>query len=360
MKGATILVVALLATEASAGEPESLRIARKYEGTPYGEATKKGEFVCSTFLVQVLSEMVAIGEKSANRINVLLPDSKPEAIDALVEAGDRRIRGVEYALERLRIGKPIEPSEVQPGDFVQYWYRDGAHWAGHSGIVVSLAGAKLALYGAHKSAGKVTQAEMPFDPKTRRYYFVRLSGERPNAITIGRAFVGRPYGKSREKGELDAAAFLVEVLRRMPGVEPETAKRIDLSIPEAPSDSLDDLVDKADPTTLGVQALLEKLKIGRKQKAEAGRIRPGDFVQFWIDRNEHWEPHCGVVIRLTEKKIRYLGAEKDPGKVAEIEIPFNPDTARWYFARFTEPEKKAAAAERDDADGQTDGKNGGK
>lgn len=314
------------------GEPESLAIAKRYEGAPYGEAAGKGEFVCSTFIVQVLREMTPIGDNTAGRINIVLADSKPEAVDKLVDADDENIRGIQFALEHAKIGQAVKPEEVRPGDFVQYWYREGAHWAGHSAIVVELLGDKLKIYGAHKSAGKVTEIEVPFDPKSRRAYFARFTGSHPSTLAVARTFEARAYGKNPGKGELDETSFIGEVLQKFPKIDKEALRRLEIVIPSGEAEKLDALVDKKDPQIRGVPSALEKANLGDKIKRD--NVRAGDFVQYWVSRGKHWEGHVGIVVRLTEKSLRVYGPQPSLGKVTEVEVPFDPETGHYYFARL--------------------------
>lgn len=77
----------------------------------------------------------------------------------LVSARDQRTKGVVAAIVSLKVGMEIVPSEVQPGDFIQYWYRSNGKWAGHTAIVVSVRenGGKVEcrLYGSHQSSNGI-------------------------------------------------------------------------------------------------------------------------------------------------------------------------------------------------------------
>ena len=80
-----------------------------------------------------------------------LTKSEAARLDALVEAGHRKIRGVRTALLDAGLGVAVDPKDARPGDLVQYWYRTSRGWRGHAAIVERIDGGVATLYGSHKT-----------------------------------------------------------------------------------------------------------------------------------------------------------------------------------------------------------------
>jgi hypothetical protein len=68
---------------------------------------------------------------------------------------DKRIKGIQTALVRMRRGTTVRASEAMPGDFVQFWRQERGRWFGHTGIIVDVMNRNGRLcslvFGAHQS-----------------------------------------------------------------------------------------------------------------------------------------------------------------------------------------------------------------
>lgn len=124
----------------------------------WGDQSKSpGAIDCVQFVIAVVGECCAQSQQSSKfdaelRRRIAIDNIQPdEKLDALVEAGDDRIRGVQWALVAANLGEAISIADAQPGDFVQYWYRSGESWAGHTAVIQSIADGQAILLGAHRT-----------------------------------------------------------------------------------------------------------------------------------------------------------------------------------------------------------------
>ena len=133
-----------------------------FEGYGYG----KDQFVCTTFACKVLADAgYDVSPAISKQINIVIDwkketgKAKPSAKETqaalaqLVSKGDERTKGVVRALVDSKQGVEVDTAALQPGDFVQYWYRSGTHIAGHVVQVVEVVapGAKFKAHGSHGS-----------------------------------------------------------------------------------------------------------------------------------------------------------------------------------------------------------------
>lgn len=159
-------------------------VAGEYRGWTYGSDRAKKKIDCSTFVgvvVESLAKSAGVAcskeikaginvatidyEKEAERLKVPAPARKPDekadafakrekdwrltVLDRLVEEKNELIRGSAGTLIAAGYADPVQTSDLRPGDFVQYWYKNGDHFSGHSGIIQSFDGEKIVLYGSH-------------------------------------------------------------------------------------------------------------------------------------------------------------------------------------------------------------------
>lgn len=107
-----------------------------FEG--YGEG--KDQYVCTTFAQEVLRRAgYEISGDIGKQLNISIDwekelgkkkpskDEKKRALADLVKQGDPRTKGVVLALVSSGQGVEIQVDDLQPGDFVQYWYASGGH-----------------------------------------------------------------------------------------------------------------------------------------------------------------------------------------------------------------------------------------
>jgi len=153
------IVVWVGCTVCAAGGASSLEAARdlaktKYEGYTYGTEGEK-KIDCTSFVLAVverMSERCAVKMTTACKRRITMADltsQERERLQSMVEAGDRRVSGVQSALVDAKLGVSVEPAKAKAGDFVQYWYRENREWRGHAGLVEEIIDGKATIYGAH-------------------------------------------------------------------------------------------------------------------------------------------------------------------------------------------------------------------
>jgi hypothetical protein len=113
------------------------RIAQEqYSGWTYGKRGDQTQVDCVTFLENVLEQLLQRPLRSQERARIMIQNIKPQDdLQALVERGERRTRGIQHALVSMRRGKVIQPPDARPGDFIQYWYKRDSLWVGHAALI---------------------------------------------------------------------------------------------------------------------------------------------------------------------------------------------------------------------------------
>jgi RHS repeat-associated protein len=124
------------------------------QGYKYGTGDKK--LVCTTYAEKTLKEAgYDVSGNVGKRINIA-NIKKGEDLGELVRSEDPRTKGVVYALTSSGQGIEIKPTEVQEGDFIQYWYKKGGKLYGHTGQVSKVyKDGRVDLHGSHYSKGGV-------------------------------------------------------------------------------------------------------------------------------------------------------------------------------------------------------------
>lgn len=142
-----------------------------YKDYEYGSTGHK-KVDCVQFVLAVV-EKVAADEKQTDKITkdtkktiqIQLNKEDKENLQQLVDDGDARTTGVQKALVDAGLGKKVKAEDAKAGDFVQYWYKDGGVWKGHSGVIEKISNGKATIYGAHKTT---LQADMKIKNKGDR------------------------------------------------------------------------------------------------------------------------------------------------------------------------------------------------
>jgi len=154
-----------------------------------GYGTGKDQYVCTTFAAEVLKRAgYKITGKVDKKININIDwkketgakkpskEQKQEALAKLLEADDPRIKGVVNALVSSGQGVEITPEQLQPADFVQYWYKSKKDIGGHVVQVVKVLspGKKIRAHGSHGSKrGVATITVYLTSKKMMKVYCVR-------------------------------------------------------------------------------------------------------------------------------------------------------------------------------------------
>jgi len=129
-----------------------LQYAHRYQGRPYGSSDPCG-FVCTSFVSRVLNDLGVKVDKLVVSVSGAGKYPGKTASDLVSE--DIPIhRGVQKAIVDAGVGKEVSIDEAQPGDFVQYWYKNKEIWAGHAVIIESVKeNGYFNVYGAHADKG---------------------------------------------------------------------------------------------------------------------------------------------------------------------------------------------------------------
>ena len=147
----------------------------------YGSKFEEQQINCVQFLGYVIEELLgrelSIHERDALMIQNI---RKVENLQRLVKRGDRRTKGVQYALVSMRRGKVIPPSKARPGDFIQYWYKKEGVWLGHAAIIQEIQRERnkycAYVFGAHESIDAIGVAgyQITLNDPMLKVYIVRF------------------------------------------------------------------------------------------------------------------------------------------------------------------------------------------
>jgi hypothetical protein len=129
----------------------------RYRDYTYGSRVAEQQIDCVQFLLAVVDDLARqqdlppIGRAVRAAIAINLDEEAAANLQTLVEQGDPRTTGIQAALVNAGLGVKVAPSEARPGDLVQYWYRQGGAWRGHSGVIESIRDGRSTIYGSHRS-----------------------------------------------------------------------------------------------------------------------------------------------------------------------------------------------------------------
>jgi hypothetical protein len=133
-------------------------------------------YVCTHYAEQVLElANYEVTAEVSDAIHMPMPD---EQIAPAVEAGQDRMRGVARAIAEFGLGRYVQTSELQPGDFVQYWTTRGDGVEGHCGQVMRVGPGPttVQLHGCHRSTGLVSTIEVDLKKDVLQVYAARPKG----------------------------------------------------------------------------------------------------------------------------------------------------------------------------------------
>lgn len=170
--------------------PNPLDVAKdlaetKYDGWTYGSNAANQQVDCVQFVLAVVEKLHGEPLPQSTRTRIKMSDVPPNT-QVLVPANDSRTKGVQQALVDIDHGTVVSNADVQPGDFVQYWMKDGkGNWAGHSAVVAEVlkdsAGTpnRIRIYGAQSSDGGIALYDTPIrlSGGGRKMYLVRYKCE---------------------------------------------------------------------------------------------------------------------------------------------------------------------------------------
>lgn len=150
-----------------------LSTARVYEGLPYGDG--EGQYTCTGLVEQVLRDLgILMNARRREIIHVATGTLTPwEEMDRI----DSSRGGVAYMLFEAKLADEVPVSDAEPGDFVQYWWREGK--SRHTAIIERRAERETCfdLYGSHtKKTGVGTWHDVYLGPP-RKVFVVRMRAD---------------------------------------------------------------------------------------------------------------------------------------------------------------------------------------
>lgn len=176
-------------------EPElvqnPLEVARElartiYSGWTYGGYDSAAQTIdCTTFITAVIEKLNGgngeypwtdgLALDVVRGINIYLGGDN---LENAINSNDERIKGVAYALSNNGLGIEINPVDVKPGDFIQYWYQSGGKWHGHAAIIESIRRTTsdknlTYIYGAHQSLGSIGTSTYEVNLNGQHRYIAR-------------------------------------------------------------------------------------------------------------------------------------------------------------------------------------------
>jgi hypothetical protein len=134
------------------------RLAPTYQGT-----------VCTEFVIQVIDAFNPLTKKEKKDVRIITD----QPLNEMIDRDDAIIKGVYTALVSGGKGMAIlDPADVKPGDFVQFWNTVyGSSW-GHCGIVKEIDPfASITMYSSHPATNGYGIHTFQWPDKI---YFVRL------------------------------------------------------------------------------------------------------------------------------------------------------------------------------------------
>ena len=165
-----------------------------FAGFRYGSNPDRKQVDCTQFMQALIEKVLGrnLNEVETQAVLISGLPSGARRLDSLIDAEDKRIKGVQYALtEVLPVGRVIEPDSARPGDLVQYWIKaSSGHYKGHTAVVldISTEGSvpTARLYGSHKTLGRIGVAvdrsgndlHLKLKGRDRRVYIVRIEPSR--------------------------------------------------------------------------------------------------------------------------------------------------------------------------------------
>ena len=136
---------------------------KTYKLSPTASERAAGKYDCSSFVQAVLKkEGFNVGGSTGNKINIVLSEADKSKLKELVEASDKKIKGVVSALVESNQGSEISSiMNLRAGDIIQLWRISGGTPKGHTAIVKSINAEtkKVMLVGAHNPTDGVGEKE---------------------------------------------------------------------------------------------------------------------------------------------------------------------------------------------------------
>ncbi len=158
-------------------------------GNPYrfnGYGTGEGQYVCTTFASEIFWRAgwpVSFETWKKIQINTL---EQGVSLPDLLRAGDPRMKGIVHALTSAGLGMEVSFENLQPGDWIQYWYSSGDRVKGHVVLVLDTQtledGLHVRVMGANESTHGVAELSLHLLDEAGNNRMVRAFAVRPLMI----------------------------------------------------------------------------------------------------------------------------------------------------------------------------------
>lgn len=126
------------------------------------------QVVCTEFVIKVIEEFTSLTASEENKIRIITS----EDIGSLLARQAPVIKGVHTSLIQANKGVNVQPDDVKPGDFVQFWNSYFGKPYGHCGVVLDIDPYKtISIYSSHPVTGGYGKQKYWWP---RQVYFVRL------------------------------------------------------------------------------------------------------------------------------------------------------------------------------------------
>lgn len=141
---------------------------------------------CSTFVERVVYHYLPTQAHAINKIinrqaNIILPDGL--SLQKAFKVGSITVMGAPALPEILGLGRMISPPKAKPGDLIQFWWRNGKKFEGHSAVIERVKGVQVMIYGSHgRTQGLSIHPEWfnITNSSTKRVYIGRFLEKKPS------------------------------------------------------------------------------------------------------------------------------------------------------------------------------------
>lgn len=126
------------------------------------------QVVCTEFVIKVIEEFIPLTTSEENKVRIVTSEDIP----LLLAQQSPVIKGVHTSLIEASKGMNVQPEDVKPGDFLQFWNLYFGIPYGHCGVVFDIDPYKsITVYSSHPVTGGYGKQKYRWPDQV---YFVRL------------------------------------------------------------------------------------------------------------------------------------------------------------------------------------------
>lgn len=147
------------------------------------------------------------------------------------------------------------------------------------------------------------------------------------------------YGYRLHRKQLNCVQFMVAVVEQLLQRELSAEERSAILINNiGRRANLGRLIGEDDRRVRGIQTALVEMEKG--EVVDLSEARPGDFVQYWVQRNGRWTGHAAIIQEIRDENgmrcAIVFGSHQSLGGVGigEFEVGLNEPGAKVYLVRF--------------------------